>query len=369
MLLLLSTNLVAEDGDSAAPGAMEKTDTMQQDSSMSETMTGDKPALATADLLLQQQQADIATAQNPETEIIWLDAGGQQRLALYQPSATPEAYAAVIIFPDTATSADWPDFIHPLRTALTDHGWSTLALHLPPESAEIAPERTLPSRLDSNNLQTDNSNAAADTTIDPAASAATESATDTPPASDSAADQQSQSDSMTAKSISEAPDYRQLMQEIGDAASRISIEKGHETQVLVGVGSGANWATQRFIDNQQENQYLVLIDPRNSLSPDAPALLPMITEMQGAMLDLWFNTTPYAREQARLRKRAAQRNAALQYTQIRINQRVDATGRQPQWLTKQVRGILQRYILEPMQQMENVTEETEAPTGQLMPGG
>lgn len=325
-----------------------------------------QPAIASADLLEQQKQADIAARQTPETEVFWLDAGEQKRLALYLPSVEPQAHAGVIIFPDTTTSADWPDFIHPLRTALTEHGWSTLTLNLPPEQEAEIPRRTLPTRLSSNTLQQDNS--AAEATADPAAAAETPSEstpqTEGAGATDAEAAPEMKNDTATATAPG-GPAYPELIGELSTAALQVIAEKGHERQIIMGVGNGAVWATQLFLSQASDSQSLVLIDPRNSFSAQAPALTSLISELQAPALDLWFDSSPSARQDAALRKRVARRNNATDYIQIRINRRVDAVGKHPQWLTKQVRGILESRILKQPRAMP--VQPT--PDTQLTPGG
>ncbi|MCV6609687.1 MAG: alpha/beta hydrolase family protein [Amphritea sp.] len=358
---LLSTTLLlplythAADGDPATA----ETTTADTAADSSSTMA-DKPEPVTADLLEQQRQADIATAQAPETEVFWLDAGEQQRLALYLASVEPEAHAGIIIFPDTTTSADWPDLIHPLRTTLTEHGWSTLTLNLPPEAGIRIPERTLPARLDSSTLQTETG--AEEGSAEQEATASTEAATDTAENTDK---NNQPTDPETASTGAEnKPLYADLVTELSAAAGQIIIEKGHEKLVVMGIGNGAVWATRLFMAGDADNQYLVLIDPHDSNAPDTPTLVSMISQLEAPALDLWFDNTPYARQSAALRKRTAQRNKATDYTQIRINRRFDATGKQPQWLTKQVRGILESRILK---QMQSPAVNT-APENQITPG-
>ena len=361
--LFMPLQAFAEEGEPAmaeATGA----DTMMDASEK----TMDEPTVATADLLEQQRQADIATSQAPETEIFWLDAGEQQRLALYLASVEPEAHAGIIIFPDTSTSADWPDFIHPLRTDLTEHGWSTLTLNMPPEADPIIPERTLPTRQDSNTLQSSSDLANTD------AVAAEGSTADAPEetseaASETDADKMTSKDAMTETGMAKMDDkgtlsYPALISELSTGADRIIAEKGHERQIIMGVGNGAVWAIQYFLARNADNQYLVLIDPRDSATPDIPTLTSLISQLEAPALDLWFDDNPLARQNAGLRKRTAQRNKATEYSQVRINRRVDATRKRPQWLTKQVRGIIESRILK---QMEMPAVEA-PPEGQVTPG-
>lgn len=233
---LLSTTLLLPLYTHAADGDPATAETTTADTAAdSSSSMADKPEPITADLLEQQRQADIATAQAPETEVFWLDAGEQQRLALYLASVEPEAHAGIIIFPDTTTSADWPDLIHPLRTTLTEHGWSTLTLNLPPEAGIRIPERTLPARLDSSTLQTETG--AEESPAEQEATDTTEAATDTTENTDK---NNQPTDPETASAGAEdKPLYADLVTELSAAAGQIIIEKGHEKLVVMGIGNGA----------------------------------------------------------------------------------------------------------------------------------
>ncbi len=73
------------------------------------------------------------------TDVVWLDTGGTDFLALYNEQSNGYAKGAIIILHAMGTHADWPQIISPIRTKLPNQGWSTLSIQLP----LIAPENQI----------------------------------------------------------------------------------------------------------------------------------------------------------------------------------------------------------------------------------
>lgn len=67
-----------------------------------------------------------------EGEPIYLEAGGQRFLGIHTTAgATAGPRQAVLILHGRGLHPDWPNVVHPLRTALPDDGWDSLAIQLP----------------------------------------------------------------------------------------------------------------------------------------------------------------------------------------------------------------------------------------------
>jgi len=64
-------------------------------------------------------------------EVLWLDAKGENFLALLIKQTNDKAQGAVIILHGMGGHADWPQTISPVRKALPEHGWTTLSIQLP----------------------------------------------------------------------------------------------------------------------------------------------------------------------------------------------------------------------------------------------
>lgn len=100
------------------------------------------PLSVSADALDREREKLISDklAEEVETgEVLWLDAKDEKFLALLIKQSNDKAQGAVIILHGMSAHADWPQTISPLRTALPEHGWTTLSIQLP----VIAPENQL----------------------------------------------------------------------------------------------------------------------------------------------------------------------------------------------------------------------------------
>lgn len=303
-----------------------------------------------------QRQADLALAQTPETEVVWLELDDEKQLALLQQATTATPTGSILIFTEPTTGADWPDLIHPLRTQLTEYGWNTLSLSLPTQPSVAIPERTLPSLQNRNQIQT------AETTPESSVAPNAETNSDAATADDS----QTAANSTETTSPEELINtYQQQIVTLGNLAANRLAEVPGEITVILGVGEGAVWAMHYFAqDELQENRFLVLLDPMQTEGINAPELLQMIKDSQAPILDLWFNNNRYQQQQATLRKHTALRSGNLGYRQIRLNQRSNDPRKEPLWLTRQVRGILKNHLIT-IQPQKN---SNPAPAGELTPG-
>lgn len=87
--------------------------------------------------------AELA-ASLPPGQVQYLDAAGEPFLAVYAEQVAPEPAGGVILLHDTEAHPDWREVISPLRRELPNHGWATLALHLPMAAEPSAlPDGTL----------------------------------------------------------------------------------------------------------------------------------------------------------------------------------------------------------------------------------
>jgi len=96
-------------------------------------------AFAGTDTAKEKRWADQIVDSLIDGEAVWLQAGDHRFLAIYTPSDAPEVRGAAILLHGIGAHPDWPEVIHPLRTALPEHGWATLSIQLPilPNEAEM----------------------------------------------------------------------------------------------------------------------------------------------------------------------------------------------------------------------------------------
>jgi len=84
----------------------------------------------------EQQIAEKLTLTADADEIISLKASGGRFIGLYKRARSSEARGVVILVHGMGAHPDWPDVISPLRTRLTEFGWSTLSIQMPILSPE-----------------------------------------------------------------------------------------------------------------------------------------------------------------------------------------------------------------------------------------
>ncbi len=88
-------------------------------------------AFAGTDAAKEKRWAEQIVDSLIDGEAVWLEADGHKFLAIYTPSDAPEVRGAAILLHGIGAHPDWPEVIHPLRTALPEYGWATLSIQLP----------------------------------------------------------------------------------------------------------------------------------------------------------------------------------------------------------------------------------------------
>lgn len=256
----------------------------------------------------QQQLAQLAKAQSPETEVIWLETQNEAFLGLYQPANTGTPLGGAVLLHDDRTSPDWPQTIRALRTGLPDQGWYTLAIAVTDEPMPSLPQRAPDGEADG-----------------PQPTIA-------------------------------APDYQafaeQLFERIEVALRHLEAQQA-ERLLIVGVGTGGYWAT-RFAAQAgpQRALMLTLIDaqpPRAQLQPPFDTLL---AGLEIPTLDLFHAA---ARSQGSIERHArsrlleARRQQRQQYLQRRLPPRSGPDELPDRRLLHSFRGLFQQHLLERQQ--------------------
>jgi hypothetical protein len=87
--------------------------------------------LAAQDLDRERRLADEIVDSIMDGDAATLHAGQVDFLSIYTESETLPARGAAIIVHGRGFHPDWPEVIHPLRTALPEYGWHTLSVQMP----------------------------------------------------------------------------------------------------------------------------------------------------------------------------------------------------------------------------------------------
>ncbi len=89
------------------------------------------PCYAASDLDKEKRWAEQIGDSLMEGETCQLDAGGKSFMGIFTEASDGPTGRAVIIAHGMGVHPDWPDVIYPLRTGLSEHGWSTLSIQMP----------------------------------------------------------------------------------------------------------------------------------------------------------------------------------------------------------------------------------------------
>lgn len=329
-LALSSTPLQAAEGDTASTPAAPATPAAAESAPRDRVLPNPSAAI----------QADLARALDATTELLWLETGEQKTLALSAPHNTREQSGTVIILHDQHTSADWPELVSTLRKGLPDKGWATLSLQLPD-----APWLELPPRSTG---EVSTPSKGTENTADNADAAATPTASAT---------------------------YSKRMAEITSTAfDRVQSNEGE--LVILGVGTGAIWATAfvRAQEQSSKNLSLVLLDSRQPEHPQAPDLMTLLPELSSTVLDMYHGSTlqENAAANPRNRNNLAQRNELDNYHQSRLPLLPGDRKKRNQWVLSRVRGFMQTHILAAAEQKKSKKgkrRRVAGPTEEFGPGG
>lgn len=279
-------------------------------------------------------------------EVIQLDTGkeGEKMVGVYQVEGSGTPLGGIIMFPDSQTHMDWPDNLSHLRAELSDVGWYTLSIFLPGESLKPLPKRTLPVL----------------TMINPASAAApssensdTSTAEETAPQTTEAngeANTAATSSSGEAEMMTPKEAYSETINRLGKTALEYLQKQDKLNRFIVlGIGSGATWAAQ-FIEQNQDlpGLNLVMIDARSPVDEKAPDLMKLLPEIKTTVIDL-YHAAPVSAHTAipahKQRMRLARHKRLNNYHQSRLPAVSENRKKNKLWLSKQVRGRINTYIV------------------------
>ncbi len=84
-----------------------------------------------SDTIFEQEITDEIVNSRPSGEIIWLNAGEQQFLGLFDEAKTKAVQGAALILPGVGEHPQSKQLIVPLREQLAEFGWTSLTIQLP----------------------------------------------------------------------------------------------------------------------------------------------------------------------------------------------------------------------------------------------
>ncbi|SIS42515.1 Protein of unknown function [Thalassolituus maritimus] len=339
-LLLIAVSLPAfseeEENESTPP---EETAEQATDDSGSPAPVAPVRALPYPDSERHQSIIEHLALFQRSDEVVTLVAGPDSFHGLFLREQSGRPQGGALILHDIEQHAHWPELVAPLREALTDYGWTTLAIELPTAPVERLPIRqpvptSTDAALEGGNTSED------DTTEEDTANEDAEPANDEPTQEDAdgtaiqdiAPDEGSvnattESDLQESDTGLTAEQKRKAYTEgiagrirsgLGYLASR-----GQLNNVVIAHGDSAVWAANAVQTRQRETEnsnglVLVLVDPREH--PLSPLRLSQVLEtLEVPVLDILTAEARSSSWQDKQRMGAMKRRHRDRYQQIHLS--------------------------------------------------
>ncbi|MBV0933048.1 DUF3530 family protein [Marinobacterium weihaiense] len=267
-------------------------------------------------------------------ELIDVDIEGNRFRLLYRPAMTPKPSGAVLLLPDPGSAEAWLEQVRALTAYLPEHGWTVIAVEPPELPDSPVPTRTSP---------------AADSASAPAAAEGSSATASGPTV------------------LSFEQQMAQRLQEAHDTLGRRAPEL--RQRIITGIGRSAVWGVD-WAQGKDDGVNLMLIDPRPSPGARQPlhTLLPLVGRR--TLIDLYHAPMPGypdAEPNARQRRLLARRADLKHYHQSRLPGVFRGWQGDMPWLTRHVRGLLERIILDDSRKLRGKME-TPVPRVQAPPG-
>ncbi|MBA4503140.1 DUF3530 family protein [Marinobacterium marinum] len=283
-------------------------------------------------------------------ELLTLESDDDRFILLYRPAMMPEPHGALLILPDPGAAGGWLGQTRALTRYLPEHGWSVLTLEPLPLPSEALPPRT-------RTIQTALSSTAEVETLPSEERLETSSVTAPPPEEKSAPPSVTHSE--------------QLRQRLTLAWQELAQRSEAQQQIILAIGQSATSAATLALEKGEEVT-LVLIDPQ-PLQQSPTALANLFAPLsRHTILDLYHAPLPgypEAEPNAGQRRLQAARMGLNAYHQGRVPGVFRGWQAEMPWLVKQVRGMLERILLQSTaEEALTSTPDTIPPLTQMPPG-
>lgn len=297
--------------------------------------TVERPALQSRSAAM----AEDLARQLPASEIIHLNDGGEDFIALWRPANVAEPKGLVLLLPGNGESADWPRGIGPLRRGLPDHGWHTLSISLPdlpgfesttaPEAKPLTEDHDPIGESPEDHAEPNE----AGYLPEEAAALPDEALHEAAPVEDE-----------TTTENGARPQLRSVPEQIDariEAALAYARARQPEKIVLLGQGTGAYWAARHLQQMAPEDvRHLLLIQPRQPEGQDEP-LVQLVLPLKLATGDFHYLAGNAAAE-ARERLNASRRIRHPAYHQVGLHPQLDDRVSEQRQLLRRLRGWLDK---------------------------
>lgn len=279
--------------------------------------------------------------QLPAIEVVSLQAGEKEFVALWRPANIGVPKGLIILLPGDGESADWPRGIGPLRRGLPDHGWHTLSLSLP-DAPQITPVGTphspgeplkeKPEQPKPTPDLAEKENAPNEAGYLPEETAATPNE---PPLDEAEAPD------LPEPEVTELSHADQIAERL-DAALAFARIKQPRKIVLLGQGTGGYWAA-RYLEQlaPDDMAHLLLIQPHQPEGQDE-TLAQLVPALKLATGDFYYQDNTGNLSAARERLNASRRIKHPAYQQVGLQPLAGNRQAEQEQLVRRVRGWLDK---------------------------
>ena len=288
-----------------------------------------------------------------DAELISLTLEESRFHLVFHPAAVPVPDGNLLILPDMDAGQGWLEQGLVISRYLARHGWNTLILQPPSPPDMPLPQRTLPSLKAIRPVSAAGSSPAAETPP-----TANETTSEAPPETTVPPEQ-------PALGTQALPFAEQMQQQLSLAQTELQQRSHADTEInaILGIGHSAPWAAA-FAVKQGEDWDLVMVNPRSDAS-DEVSLITQLPLIKGRIIDLYYLPIPgypEAAPDARLRRQLAVRHELKDYHQARLPGPFRGWRGEMSPLVRQLRGLLERVLLPPAAEEDEILLPPEAQT-------
>ncbi|MAE35576.1 MAG: hypothetical protein CMH97_10180 [Oceanospirillaceae bacterium] len=262
-------------------------------------------------------------------EVVTLVAGPDSFYGLFLREQSGRPQGGALILHDIEQHGHWPELVAPLREALTDYGWTTLAIELPSSPVERLPVRKpTESTTGSSEDNTESSEDIAAEDDEEAGQQQVENTEDENTEPDDNSNDEPVESSVSEEETGLTPEQKRKAYTDG-IAERIRsglgylASRGQLNNVLIAHGDSAVWAANAVQTRQRETEnsnglVLVLVDPREH--PLSPLRLSQVLEtLEVPVLDILTADARSSSWQDKQRMGAMKRRHRDRYQQIHLS--------------------------------------------------
>lgn len=302
---------------------------------------------------VQALRRELLKGEVEEKEIVMIGPD-KSTLALWRKQTSGTPYGAILLLHDDGQHPDWPFTLRPVRTNLTQFGWSTLSISLPDTVSNEIPPRPdptpTPAQTNEEKEETDSSAVDAEETAKLMEQ-------------DSEVDKQAESAtpvSQTPTNVKQEPkvkkDFEKLAQQHIEWGMRYLNEQGQFNIIVVAYGTAA-YRAAKFI-NQEEGsgvnlkvkgkkqravRALALVSARNTIATEEQEIVDFFNDPSMPIYDIYFDNHHLDEIESKKRKVFTKQQNFKHYYQFRMAEPKTAIFEGENQLTRRIRGFLNKH--------------------------